>query len=254
MAKVAGGWVLRTRTVYAAAILARKAEERIAAARAQKDLGQELSALRLYASAVMFAVQMSRPMRTSNVIRMRHRGCETAKGNLTWIVEGKHAELRFAPGEIKTSATVIVHMIGKDAAILWRWMSELRGRYFELKGGVDTVYILPGAALPRLQKNGVQLPRGCLAPSSADEIWDDGAAEIGVALTPHMSRHSVATLILAMEPGNYAKCASVLGIAEGTVRKHYGRDSGTAAALEVRAALLERHPDLFKILKRRHTA
>lgn len=240
--------------VNAPATLARKAEAALDEAWASKDVGRELSALRLYASAVMFAVQLSRPMRTSNLSRIRHRSCETAKGNLTWIKPGAHAELRFSPGEIKNVRSVTVHMVGGDAEILWRWMSDLRWRYLALRGIEDSVYIFPGEALPRLQKRGVDLPRGCLAPSSVDEIWDDGAAQIGIALHPHMARHSVATLILAMEPGNFKKCGSVLGIHADTVEKHYGRDSGAAAAMAVRKALLAQHSDIFNILKRRHPA
>lgn len=54
-----------------------------------------------------------------------------------------------------------------------------------------------------------------------------------------------------MEPGNYAKAASVLGDDEETVRRHYGRDSGEQAAKAVRKALLERHPDIWKRMKGR---
>ena len=38
---------------------------------------------------------------------------------------------------------------------------------------------------------------------------------------------------------------------EETVRRHYGRDSGEEAAKSVRAALLSRHPALFKSMKRK---
>jgi len=69
-----------------------------------------------------------------------------------------------------------------------------------------------------------------------------------------MARHAVATLILAIEPGNFAKVAAVLGDTEDTVRRHYGRDSGFSAGQTLRAALLLRHPDLFSTLKRRIAA
>lgn len=68
---------------------------------------------------------------------------------------------------------------------------------------------------------------------------------------PHMCRHAIATLVLALEPGNYAKAASVLGITEGTVRKHYGHEDGQRASAEVRKALLAHHPDKFKLLRRK---
>jgi hypothetical protein len=68
---------------------------------------------------------------------------------------------------------------------------------------------------------------------------------------PHLCRHAIATLILAIEPGNYAKAASVLGITEATVRKHYGHEEGQRAAAEVRKALLAEYPDMFKLMKRK---
>ena len=52
----------------------------------------------------------------------------------------------------------------------------------------------------------------------------------------HMCRHAVATLVLAMEPGNFAKAASILGITEATVRKHYGHEDGQRASAEAGTA------------------
>lgn len=57
-------------------------------------------------------------------------------------------------------------------------------------------------------------------------------------------------LVLASESGNYAKAASILGDTEETVRKHYGCDSGRAAAAEVRQALLAHDPDPLKKMNR----
>ena len=106
-----------------------------------------------------------------------------------------------------------------------------------------------GEAKPRLKKREVDLPHGCVAPSTMSEIWDEGAQIIGIDLTPHEARHAVATLTLAVEPGNFAKVGSILGDTEETARKHYGRDSGEAAAREVRAVLKKRHPEMFRKMK-----
>ena len=54
--------------------LARLAEQDLARARAASDESAEDAALRLYAAAAASALQLSRPLRTSNVIRIRHRG------------------------------------------------------------------------------------------------------------------------------------------------------------------------------------
>jgi len=114
---------MATALVNAPATIARKAEAELETARAAGHAGRELSALRLYMAAVMFAIQMSRPMRTSNLIRVRHRSCGTAKGNLTWIAKGEHAELRFPPGEIKNKATVTVHVVDEDGDAEQPWFA-----------------------------------------------------------------------------------------------------------------------------------
>jgi hypothetical protein len=122
----------------------------------------------------------------------------------------------------------------------------------ELHGIAGSRYLIPGKAMPRLLKDDVDLPRGCFAPSTLDEIWDDGADRIGLALPPHRARHAVATLILAMHTGNYALAASVLADTEETVRKHYGHEDGARAAAEVRKALLASHPDLLRVMTKRN--
>lgn len=228
-----------------------RAREDLALAKAEGSISKERSALRLYATAVLFAVQVSRPLRTSNLIRLRYRGTREAPGHVTWIRTRTHAELRFAAGEIKNDREVSVHLLGDEARILWTWLKDLRPRYLALRGLPDTPYVIPGEARPRLVKAGMDLPPGCVAPSTLGEIWRDGAEIIGLNLTPHQARHAVATLILAVEPGNFAKAASVLGDTEETVRKHYGRDTGAEAARQVRSALKAHHPGIFKAITRR---
>ena len=88
-----------------------------------------------------------------------------------------------------------------------------------------------------------------MAPATMAEVWALGDGRIGLGISSHACRHAIATRILAVEPGNFAKAVSVLGDTEETVRKHYGRDSGEQAAKAVRAALLDRHPDIFKRMK-----
>jgi integrase len=90
-----------------------------------------------------------------------------------------------------------------------------------------------------------------MSPATMAEIWALGDERIGLGISPHECRHAIATLILAVEPGNFAKAAAVLGDDEETVRRHYGRDSGEQAAKAVRSALLARHPDVFKRMKGR---
>jgi hypothetical protein len=56
-------------------------------------------------------------------------------------------------------------------------------------------------------------------------------------------------LCLAVNPGDFATVSSILGNTEDVARRHYGKDSGEAAAKVVRAALLAHHPDIFKRMK-----
>jgi hypothetical protein len=242
---------LAARFVNAPARLAALAEGLLVEARAAKSEARELSALRLYAAAVLWAMQMSRPVRTGNLIRARVSAVAGTLYRLIWIKDRRHAEITFPVGEVKNNRVVKVGIYEDDAAIVWRWVRELRPRYMELHDITESAYLIPGKAKPRLQKDDVNLPRGCVAPSTLDEIWDDGASHVGVTLSPHRARHAVATLILAMHPGDYARAAAVLADTEETVRKHYGHEDGARAAAEVRKALLASHPDLFRAMSRR---
>ena len=237
--------------VNAPKTIASRALERIKNGQTEGHPQKELSGLRLYAAAVLFAVQTSRPVRSSNLIGLRYRGMRDVPGHITWVKKRAHAELRFPPSEIKNDREVSVHLYGDEAHILWTWIYELRPRYLKMRDLTDTSYVIPGGATPRLVKSGLHVPPGCIAPSTLSEIWRDGADIIGLDMTPHQSRHAVATLILAVEPGNFAKAAAVLGDTEETVRKHYGRDNGAEAARQVRVALKSQHPDIFKKMKRR---
>jgi hypothetical protein len=239
--------------VNAPARIAARAEALLQEARAAKNDARELTALRVYASAVLFAFQMSRPVRTGNLIRARISAAGGKLHRLIWLKRGEHAEIRFPTNEVKNNAFIVVSLYGGDARIVWRWCEDLRKRYMELRQLDDSIYLIPGEAQPRLLKDRVVLPRGCVAPSTFAEIWDEGCRIIGLSIDPHLCRHAIATLILALEPGNYAKAASVLGITEATVRRHYGHEDGQRAAAEVRKALLAEYPDLVKLMRRKMT-
>lgn len=231
--------------------LADQAMADIERAKANSDEDAEDRALRLYAVAAMQAIQLSRPLRTSNIIRVRYKGSPGSPGNIVWLRDKKKAEITFLRGEIKNDIKVVITILDEDAAILWKWQNELRARFVEIRKIPDSPYLFPGTATPRLVKDKISLPAGCVSPSTMAEMWALGDAHLGLGLTPHQCRHAVATLVLALEPGNFAKAASILGDTEETVRKHYGCDSGQAAAAEVRQALLAHHPDLFKKMKRK---
>lgn len=235
------------RLVNGPAELARIAEERLAEAGSNE--AARGSALRLYAGAVLFAIQMARPLRTANLRRLRIASSGTVAANLRRVSEGYEA--LFPKGEVKNAVAVSFDIVGDDARIVGRWLDALRPLYAEHRGIADSVYLVPGMSTPERLKAGLTLPRGAMSPGAFNELWRDAMEHLGVRMTPHMCRHAVATLVLALEPGNYAKAAAILGDTEDTVRRYYGRDSGAAAARSMREALLAAHPGLLAQLTRR---
>tara|TARA_B100002049_G_scaffold126596_1_gene93632 strand:+ start:3087 stop:5060 length:1974 start_codon:yes stop_codon:yes gene_type:complete len=234
--------------------IADAAREKIERARLKKNRGQELTALRMFAGAAAYAVQMSRPMRPECLRHGRIASCGDAHSNLVRTAPGeKLFTFRFAPWEIKNDRWVTVEVVGDDAEILREWIETWRPRMIELQQlDKDNVYLFPGAAQPKLEEGDpVVLPRGSYSPSAFLELWRDSSKVLGVHETPHRIRHVVALLILALRPGDYAFVSTVLGNTPKVAEKHYGRDDGQAAAREARAAMLAAHPDLFNQLTKR---
>lgn len=243
---------LAARLVNAPSSIAQKARQQIDEGNASQNRDLEDEGLRRFASAVMHAIQLSRPLRTSMLTSLRYKSHSKAvPGNISWIKQRSHAELSFAANEVKNSIALKVHLLDQDADLLWEWLNVHRPRFLKMRGLDDSPYVFPGNASPRLVKHGLTLPRGCLAPTTTLELWDLGHRQVGLGLPPHKLRHVIATLILAIEPGNWAKVASVLSDTEATVRKHYGMDSGAEASKAVRAALLSQHANLFETMQRR---
>lgn len=208
-------------------------------------------ALRLSACAAAYAVQVSRAVRPANLFAIRRKATPGCPRNLTWISDQEHAEIRFTGGEVKNGQTVIVHVRGEDARVLWQWDRVDRPALMELRGIAASPYLFPGTAAPRLRKSALNLPVGCMSVAAIMELWDLGDRQLGLGLTPHQCRHALATLMLAVRPGDFASVASVLANTEQIARRHYGKDSGEAAAMAVREALLAHHPDIFARMKRR---
>tara|TARA_R110002012_G_scaffold219568_3_gene391023 strand:+ start:4063 stop:6036 length:1974 start_codon:yes stop_codon:yes gene_type:complete len=234
--------------------IADAAREKIERARLKKNRGQELTALRMFAGAAAYAVQMSRPMRPECLRHGRIASCGDAHSNLVRTAPGENLfTFRFAPWEIKNVRWVTVEVVGDDAEILREWIETWRPRMIELqKLDKGNVYLFPGAAQPKLEEGDpVVLPRGSYSSSAFLELWRDSSKVLGVHETPHRIRHVVALLILALRPGDYAFVSTVLGNTPAVAEKHYGRDDGQAAAREARAAMLAAHPDLFNQLTRR---
>ncbi|NVK58089.1 MAG: site-specific integrase [Alteromonadaceae bacterium] len=208
-------------------------------------------ALRLSACAAAYAIQVSRALRPANLFMTRRRATPGCPRNLTWIADRERAEIRFSGGEVKNGETLVVNVRGDDARVLWQWDKVDRHKLMKLRGLDDSPYLFPGTAAPRLRKSALNLPNGCMSVASILELWDLGDRQLGLGLTPHQCRHALATLLLAVEPGAFGTVASVLANTEQVAKRHYGKDSGEAAAVAVRAALLERHPDIFARMQRR---
>ncbi|WP_432257105.1 hypothetical protein [Limimaricola sp. AA108-03] len=235
--------------------IAETARRDVEAAQSAGDRDGEISALRRFAGAAAYALQMSRPLRPTCLRHTRIASKNDAHANLKRVSPRKDLlTFRYAPWEVKNVREVTVDVTGSDAEILREWLDQWRPRMIALQDlDPDNVYLFPGAALPKPDKGDpVALPRGAYAPSSFLDLWRDSSAVLGVHETPHRMRHVVALLTLAAHPGDYARVSAILGNTEATARQHYGRDNGEAAARQSRAAMLAAHPDLFKTLNRRH--
>jgi hypothetical protein len=175
-------------------------------------------ALRLSACAAAYSVQVSRALRPANLFMIRRKAMSGCPRNLTWIVDQQHAEIRFSGGEVKNGQTLIVNVHGEDARILWEWDRVHRPELMKLRGIDSSPYLFPGTAAPRLRKTALNLPSGCMSVAAIMELWDLGDRQLGLGLTPHQCRHALATLMLAVRPGDFANVSSVLANTEKVAR------------------------------------
>ena len=201
------------------------------------DRATRMRALRLYAGAMQFGLQMTRPIRPDNLRLLTIDGPEV---NIRRPLTGRgQAILRLPPAETKNRRR-LEHAIPHDVwAILDGWLTTWRPRWLEIFGYADSVHLVPGASAS-----------GALSMQSASTIWNDAAAMIGLpTMTGHMARHACATIYLAAHPGDFETVASLLGDKVETVRAFYGRDSGHEAAARFRVVLERRFPKLFTEMK-----
>lgn len=248
--ELANVWTNAPRTI------ADSARKDIEAARLEKSVSREITALRKFAGAVAYAIQMSRPMRTECLRFSRIASDGEAHANLVRMSPDQTAlAFRFAPREIKNIRWVTVDIVGHDAEILMEWINTWRPRFIELKAlDAQSIYLFPGSAKPKYEEGDpVSLPRGCLAGSTFLELWRDASEILGIHETPHHMRHIVALLILAFRPGDYAFVSTVLGNTAAVAEDHYGRDDGQAASREARSAMLAAHSDLFHLHNARYS-
>jgi integrase len=84
------------------------------------------------------------------------------------------------------------------------------------RGFVDNDFLFPGE-------------KGPLSRQALNKIWNRSVNLLGIpGLTPHMMRHVVATLHLAIRPGDYAVVAAMLCDKISTVEKFYARGEGSS--------------------------
>ena len=231
--------------------LAHLGEHQLAEAHRSGSKRAETSALFTVMAAVMCAIQMSRPQRTSALQYLRNKSTTSLSSNL---IRASDDVLRFemASWESKSNKPLLLSVRGADAAIVHLWLNEHRARYIQLRSLDDSVYMFPGMSTPRRKNiDGQGLPVGCIGTEAFLTTWRRGTSVLGYFITPHRMRHLVGLLILSAYPGNYALVASVLGNSEAVARKYYGRDSGERAAEQCRAAILAAHPDVMSALQRR---
>ena len=235
------------RIVNAPAELFRIARERLEEAQAKP--AHVLGALRLFAAAAMASVQMSRPLRTGSLRHARAMPTNRLAGHFRRCPDGFIAH--FPAGEIKNLEEIEFEIVGGEAECLREWLTVHRPRYIALRNLGPSPYLFPGGSSPGAVKNALDLPHGCMSAGSFDIVWRDAMDELGLRMTIHQCRHALATLILAIHPGDYGRVAAFLGDRAETVRKYYGRDDARAAARYLREVLLAAHPNLERRFKGR---
>lgn len=207
---------------------------------------RRLAALKLGASAALWALQLSRPRRRRNLVLERIapvRDPETRRRlhKRTLTAEGEIFVSLAPRGEVKNNRAIELEVRDQDAEVLRWWIDELRGRYIAERGIPDSCYLFPGTATPQKLRDGLVLPAGCVSGAWFAEAWNAGARVADLDFRTHETRHAIATIWLADHPGDFGGAAAILGIAEKTVRDKYGADDASAVASEARRQSYERH-------------
>jgi integrase len=198
-----------------------------------------IEVLHMLMAAAMWALQIGRPLRTKNLNELTHQGSSpqinTPRSGeadpFMFITRSKVKNRRDIEGRIHPAYWKIVD----------DWIKLGRTKYIEIhkdRGFVDGEYLFPGA-------------KGALSRHAFNKVWNRSVRLLGIpGLTPHMMRHVVATLHLAVHPGDYAVVAALLCDSIRTVEKFYARGEGRGAADLFIATLAQLHPEVAALIKK----
>jgi hypothetical protein len=198
-----------------------------------------IEVLHTLAAAAMFALQIGRPLRSRNLNDLTTGGSgpqinppRSGEADPFLVISKEHVKNRR-------------HIENRIHPAYWKiiddWIRLGRGRYIEIHKNIgfhDSEYLFPG-------KNGK------LCRQTFNKIWNRAVGKLGVqGLVPHMMRHVVATLHLAVHPGDYAVVAALLCDTVRTVEKFYARGEGRAAADLFLETLMQVHPEVAALLRK----
>lgn len=198
-----------------------------------------IEVLHTLAAAAMFALQIGRPLRTRNLNGL------TTGGASPQINEPRSGEadpyLIIKKENVKNRRQIENRIHPAYWRIVDDWIRLGREKYIEIhskRGFHDSDYLFPG-------KNGM------LCRQSFNNIWNRAVRKLGLTgLVPHMMRHVVATLHLAVHPGDYAVVAALLCDSVRTVEKFYARGDGRAAVDLLFETLKSIHPEVAAMLRK----
>ena len=198
-----------------------------------------IEVLHMLMAAAMWALQIGRPLRTKNLNELTHEGADPQIN----APRSKEADpfMFISRAKVKNRRDIE----GRIHAAYWKivadWIKIGRGKYIEIneeRGFADNDYLFPGA-------------KGALSRGALNKVWNRSVDLLGVTgLSPHMMRHVVATLHLAVHPGDYAVVAALLCDLFRTVEKFYARGEGRAAADLFIKTLAELHPDVAALFRK----
>jgi len=176
------------------------------------SVSDRMRAIRAAAAACQTAIMLrTMALRKANVRGLRFRGRTP-----TLILPGRTrgARIEIPGAEVKNGRDLSGPVPQSAWPIVRRWLEVYRPLLVEHHptghNAVDSEYVFPSPSSDRP-----------MSVNSMDRCFNHAVSMLGVGLTPHMTRHVVAAIILHRDPTKLEVVADFLGDTPATVKKNY---------------------------------